>query len=140
VIFNVDIDRLISGELNPNKVLAGNMKKMKFYICPDCGNIITALTETDITCCGKIVKPSEPVKACADEKLNIEIIENDLYITTSHPMERGHYISFVALQTADGFTIKKLYPQWEMQVRMPLIYRGKLIWYCSRHGLFYMDI
>ena len=52
-IFGVDLEKLLSGELNANDILGGNMKKMKFYICPDCGNVITAMTDTTISCCGK---------------------------------------------------------------------------------------
>ena len=39
-IFNVDLEKLLSGEMNENESLGGNMKKMNFYICPTCGNMI----------------------------------------------------------------------------------------------------
>ena len=52
-IFNVDIEKMLSGQLDANKVLAGNMRKTQFYVCPVCGNIITAMADANITCCGK---------------------------------------------------------------------------------------
>lgn len=139
-IFNVDLEKLLAGELNSNEVLGGNMKKMHFYVCPVCGNMITAMTETGISCCGKKLQPLQPHKADENEKLNVARIENDFYITANHPMEREHYIPFVALLTSDTLMLRKLYPEWELQVRIPIFSHGRLLWYCNRHGLFYQDV
>lgn len=139
-IFHVDLEKLLSGELNSNEVLGGNMKKMHFYVCPVCGNMITAMTETGISCCGKKLQPLQPHKADENEKLNVARIENDFYITANHPMEREHYIPFVALLTSDTLMLRKLYPEWELQVRIPIFSHGRLLWYCNRHGLFYQDV
>ena len=139
-IFSVDLEKLLTGEMPPKKTVNGNMKRMLFYVCPDCGNMITAMAEANISCCGKIMNPMKPQKADEQHKLNVEIIETDYYLTTAHPMERQHYITFVALITTDGLTMKKLYPQWDMQTRILFRKHGRLIWHCSRHGLFYMDI
>ena len=139
-IFEVDIENLISGELNRNHVLGGNMKKMKFYVCPDCGNLITSMTDASITCCGRKLKPMTPVKASEEEQLSVEMIENDYCISSTHEMTREHYISFVAFMTYDAIMLKQLYPEWDLQVRIPRFGRGKLLWYCSQHGLFYQNI
>ena len=135
-IFNVDLEKLLSGELNANEILGGNMKKMHFYICPACGNMITAMTDTNISCCGKKMKSLQPQKANDDDKLNVEMVENDFYITSSHAMEREHHIAFVALLTGDSIMIKKQYPEWGLQVRIPIFAHGRLLWYCNQHGLF----
>lgn len=139
-ILNVDLEKLLSGELDANEVLGGNMKKIQFYICPDCGNVITAMVDTNISCCGKKMKALQPQKANENEKLKVETIENDFYIRTDHPMEREHYIAFIALLTGDSILLKKQYPEWELQVRIPFMAHGRLLWYCNKHGLFYMDI
>lgn len=55
------------------------MKKLKFYVCPGCGNIITG----------------------------------------------------------DSIFMKRLYPEWDMQARLPWLAHGKLVWYCTQHGLYY---
>lgn len=139
-IFGVDLEKLLSGELNANDILGGNMKKMKFYICPDCGNVITAMTDTTISCCGKKLQAIEPKKAEGEEKLSVEVIENNYYISSEHEMVRDHYISFVALLTSDTMMLRKQYPEWGLQVRIPVFAHGRLLWYCSKHGLFYQEI
>lgn len=139
-IFDVDLEKLLSGELDINEVLGGDMKKMNFYICPTCGNMITSMTDTTISCCGKKLKAIQPQKANEDEKLSVDIIENDFFITSEHQMTREHYIAFVALLTGDSIMLRKQYPEWDLQVRIPVFAHGKLLWYCTKHGLFYQEV
>lgn len=139
-MFDVNLEKLLSGELDANEVLGGNMKKIKFYVCPSCGNIITSMADTDIFCCGKKLKALCPRKADEDEKLTVEIIENEFYITSGHPMLREHYIAFAALLTVDTVMIRKLYPEWNMQMRISVFAHGKLLWYCTKHGLLYQEV
>ena len=136
-VLGVDMEKLLSGRLEANEERGGNMKKLNFYVCPECGNVITAMTEAGISCCGKKLQPLEAVKAPDEERLLVENIENDYYISSDHPMLKEHYISFVALLTGDTLTLKKQYPEWDLQVRIPGRTHGKLIWYCTNHGLFY---
>ena len=136
-VLGVDMEKLLSGRLEANEERGGNMKKLNFYVCPECGNVITAMTEAGISCCGKKLQPLEAVKAPDEERLSVENIENDYYISSDHPMLKEHYISFVALLTGDTLTLKKQYPEWDLQVRIPGRTHGKLIWYCTEHGLFY---
>ena len=101
---------------------------------------MTATSEAAISCCGRRLKETAPAKATEDEKLTVEMIENDFFISSKHEMTREHYISFVALLTADAIIMRKQYPEWDLAVRIPRIAHGKLVWYCSRHGLFYQEI
>ena len=39
------------------------MKNLKFYVSPECGNLVTAAEESQIFCCGKPLEALEPVKA-----------------------------------------------------------------------------
>lgn len=139
-VLGVELEKLLSGELGVRPALGGNMKKLLFYVCPNCGNIMTSMTDTAVCCCGKKLLPLEAKKAPADECPQIELVENEYYITTKHPMERGHYLSFMAFLTDDTLLLKKLYPQWEVQIRFPRFSRGKLFWYCTAHGLFYTEV
>lgn len=139
-IFSVDMEKLLTGELNTNKTIAGNMKKINFYICPECGNILTSLADATISCCGKKLKAAVLKKADTGEKLSVEITDNHYYITGSHPMTKDHYISFVVFLTSDSVIIRKLYPQWDLQTRIPYFAHGRLVWYCTEHGLFYQDM
>lgn len=139
-IFEVDLQGLLSGELNRNQISSGNMKHMKFYVCPDCGNLVTALADASVFCCGRKLKEIIPVKAAPEDKLTVEIIENDYYLTSGHEMTKEHYLSFVAFLTSDTLIFKKQYPQWDLQVRLPRLGHGRLLWYCTRHGLYYQQI
>ena len=38
-LFEVDIGKLLSGDLAPNDFVGENMKKTKYYVCPMCHNI-----------------------------------------------------------------------------------------------------
>ena len=139
-IFLVDTESLLAGELNQNVLLGGNMKKLVFYVCPKCGNLVTALSATSVTCCGRKLQEMEAVKAPVEEKLQVELIENDYFISSSHEMTKDHYISFVALVTGDTLMMKKMYPEWNLQARIPQFGHGKLVWYCTKHGLCYQLI
>ncbi len=139
-IFQVDMEKLLAGELKENRKTAGNMRKTSFYICPVCGNIITCLADTDISCCGKKMSAASLQKAGKDEKLNVEIIDNHYVVTASHSMTRDHHIAFVALLTADSITIRKQYPEWDMLARFEYPAYGRLMWYCTQCGLFYQEI
>lgn len=139
-IFQVDLEKLLSGELDANDILGGNMKKIRFYVCPHCGNVMTAMADASLSCCGKKLEALEPQKAGENEKLQVETIENEFYVTTAHPMERAHYISFVALLTRDTMVMKKLYPEWDLQTRLPRLAHSRLLWYCTQHGLFSMNL
>lgn len=116
------------------------MKHIKFFVCPHCGNLITAMADTSVSCCGKKLQALTPRKASENERLSVEIIENDYFISTQHEMVREHYISFVALLTGDSIMLRRQYPEWELQTRIPVFSHGRLLWYCTQHGLFYQDI
>lgn len=40
-----ELESLIIGDMAPKDANGGNMKKLKFYVCQGCGNIITAEAE-----------------------------------------------------------------------------------------------
>ena len=133
----VNLEDMLSGELDKNDIVGRNMKKTVFYVCPECGNIISATAEANISCCGKKTRMLEPKKAEDEEKLKVELIDNEYYISSDHEMTKQHYITFAALLTGDSLIMKKQYPEWDLQVRIPRTAHGKLVWYCNQHGLFY---
>ena len=138
-LLGVELEGLLSGQLDSNEPLGGTMKKMNLYVCPSCGNLVTALAEPTLSCCGKKLTPLQPQKAEETHQLSIESVDGELFLTTRHPMEKGHSISFVALLTGDSMLLRKLYPEWDLQVRLPAASHGKLLWYCTQHGLFYQN-
>lgn len=139
-ILAVDVEGLLSGELGEKEPSGGNVKRMNFYVCPACGNIVAAMADTGISCCGKKLKALQAKKAEEGEKLHLERIEDEFFLTSDHPMTREHSIAFLAFLTTDTMLLWKQYPEWNLEVRLPFFAHGRLFWYCTRHGLFYQEI
>ncbi|WP_371363876.1 hypothetical protein SRRS_47640 [Sporomusa rhizae] len=139
-ILGVNIEEILLGEMVINETVGGNMKKLTFYICPQCGNLITATGDAHISCCGKRMEPLAAAKANESHLLNIDSVEDELYVSSSHEMKKEHYISFVAYVTGDKVFIVKQYPEWNLQFRFHKLGHGKLYFHCSSHGLFYQLI
>ncbi len=116
------------------------MKKIRFYVCRECGNIITATSEAAVSCCGNKLQPLVPRKAEESEKLSVEDIGGELHISSGHPMTKEHYISFAAYVNDDRVMIFKQYPEWGMQFDLPLYRSGRLVWYCTECGLLYQEL
>ena len=133
-VLGVGLETLLSGSLDANDQERGNMKKLNFYVCPDCGNLITAATEVGVSCCGRTLLPLEPQKS--EEPLSVEKIDDSWVVSSPHPMTKDHYVSFVALLTGDTLFLRRLYPEWDLQTRIPAFGHGILLWYCTQHGLF----
>ncbi len=139
-VFGTDIQVLLTGEIDKNESEVGNMKKMKFFVCKECGNIITATSEAAVTCCGNKLTALEPRKAEDNERLKVEDIGGELFVSSEHQMTKDHYISFVAYQSDSSFMMFKQYPEWNVQFTMPLFRSGRLVWYCTQCGLLYQDL
>lgn len=133
-VLGVGLEALLSGALDANDQERGNMKKLKFYVCPDCGNFIAAATEAGVSCCGRTLLPLEPQKP--EEPLSVEKIDDSWFVSSPHPMTKDHYVSFAALLTGDTLFLRRLYPEWDLQTRIPAFGHGILLWYCTQHGLF----
>ncbi|MGN1134758.1 MAG: helix-turn-helix domain-containing protein [Oscillospiraceae bacterium] len=136
----IDMENLLNGNMEENELINGNMRKLKFYVCTDCGNIIFSAADASVSCCGKKLAALEAKKASDDEKLSVEPVENELYVTSTHEMTRENYISFAALLRDDTVTLRKFYPEWNMETRFPGGPMGLLVWYSTSGGLFYQYI
>lgn len=134
-ILSVNIERILLGDLEPNDADGGNMKKVKFYVCPDCGNILTATGEAEVSCCGRKLVPLIPKPADEIHKLTVEEVEDDYYVTFTHEMSKIHYLIFVAYVSYDRVLLIKLYPEQNGEVRFPKLYGGKIYFCCNQHGL-----
>ena len=136
----VDMEALLKGDLEEAMKCNDNIKKTRFYICSDCGNLMTSMDDAAIVYCGKKLSSLVPSKVDDAHVLDIERSDGGLFITTSHEMTKDHYISFVAFLTDDTMIVKKLYPEWNLQVRLPFFAYGTLLWFCNRDGLFFQCI
>lgn len=132
----ISVAELLSGECIQNTNRHGNMNKSRFYVCPVCGNVIFAAGEGAFSCCGVQLPPLEREEDDPEHQITTERIEDDLFVSVSHPMEKTHYISFFAYVSADRVQIVKLYPEQNAEARFPARGRGTLYAYCNHHGLF----
>ena len=139
-IFEIDVHVLLTGEINLNESEKGDMKKLSFYVCKKCGNIITSTSEANVSCCGDKLSPIEPVMTDDSEKLNVQDIGGEWFVSSDHEMTKEHYISFVAYLSDNSVMLFKQYPEWNLQFTMPLYRTGRLVWYCTKHGLFCQDL
>ena len=87
-LFGVAMDRLLAGDLKSEATDGGNMKRIKFYVCPDCGNILTATGGGELHCCGRKLEALKAQKADEDHAVTVREIEEDWYITFGHPMRK----------------------------------------------------
>lgn len=139
-LLKVDIEKILTGDLTPNDTIGGNMRLIKFYVCPECGNVMTSTGEASISCCGRKLEALVPKKENENHALQIETIEDEWYIETEHEMTKAHYISFIAFVTGEKIYMVKQYPEWGIHLRLPKMGHGKLYSYCTQHGLHYQII
>ncbi|PIC57861.1 MULTISPECIES: helix-turn-helix domain-containing protein [Sporosarcina] len=139
-LLGVNIENILDGELLSNEFIGGNMKKSKYFVCPSCHNIVLATGDITISCCGRKLEALEAKKASEAEKLTIEEVDNEHFISSDHPMTKDHYISFIAFATGDQVQIIKQYPEWSFQTRLPKRKHGTLLWYDTQLGLYYQFI
>ena len=139
-VLGVNIEDMLAGELVPNVAVGGNMKKLKFYVCPQCKNLLTATGEANISCCGKRLESLVARKADESHRLQIEPQDGEMYVSSQHEMTKTHYISFAAYVTGDKAFIVKQYPEWNLQFWFHKYNHGFLYFHCSSHGLFYQPV
>ena len=138
-IFGTDVQVLLKGEIDRNE-RDKDMKKLKFYVCRQCGNIITSTSDASVNCCGNKLSALEPIRAEENQKLKVEDAGGEWYISSEHEMTKEHYISFVAYVSDSSAMIFRQYPEWEINVNIPMYRSGRLVWYCNKCGLLYQEI
>jgi len=132
----ISVIELLSGEDIRNQNRSSNMLRGKFYVCPVCGNVIRSVGEALVSCCGITLPPAVPEPAGGEHAIRVESVEDELYISLDHPMEKGHYISFLAAVSDQGMQFVKLYPEGAADARMKRSRVRRLYAFCNRHGLF----
>ena len=132
----VSITELLSGNLITNNNVSANMLRLKFYVCPVCGNIIHGTGESVVQCNGVTLVPEEPAKPDETHNIKVERIEDEYYVSVEHEMTKNHYISFIAAVSDDGIQLKKIYPESAAEARLRINGVRKFYCYCNRDGLF----
>nr|MBQ6242783.1 helix-turn-helix domain-containing protein [Lachnospiraceae bacterium] len=136
----ISVAELFSGETVRNRNRAANMLKSRFYLCPVCGNVIRAVGEAAVSCCGIALPPLEAEEADGEHAIKAEVLENEYYVRVEHPMTKEHSISFLAAVSDQGVQFVKLYPEGAAEAYFRRSRVRALYACCNRHGLFRLDV
>lgn len=136
----VSIIELFSGEGVENTNRSFNMRRMKLYVCPICGNLIQSTGEAVVSCCGIVLPALEAEPEDDRHHLRFEQVEDEYYVTISHDMSKTHFISFILALKDDGFEFKKLYPEGNAEARFRISRTKSFLYYCNQHGLFKVPV
>ena len=67
-----------------------------------------------------------PAAPQEEHLISAEMVEDEWFVTVRHPMAKRHYITALALVTADRLLLTKLYPEQEAQARFKRCGKGKM--------------
>ena len=123
-------------------------KNVRFYKCKTCGNIIGLINgnAAPLRCCGQSMELLEAnVEDAAVEKHVpvYELVEDEIVVRVGnieHPMEKEHYIMWIAQVTDNRTTRVQLYPEQATETRFPYIKGSTLYAYCNKHGLWKAEV
>lgn len=136
----ISVIELLSGEDVRNVNRGANMLRSVFYVCPVCGNVITASGEAVISCCGITLPRLEAEETDEEHNICVQYDEDEVYISLDHPMTKAHHLTFLAAVSDMGVQIARLYPEGAAEARFKCS-RVKWIYaYCRHHGLYRVRI
>ena len=126
------------------------MKNVKFYICPQCGNIIEMIHDAGVNpfCCGQKMDELVPGAVEASHEKYIPAVDVDGGIlavkvgSVEHPMAEEHWIEWVELVSDKGIQRKYLNPGEAPKVKFLLNGEKPLAVYayCNLHGLWKVEL
>lgn len=136
----VSVAELLAGADVSNANRSANVLRSKLYVCPMCGNVLFAMGEAVVSCCGIALPPLEAEPAEGKHAIDVELVEDELYVSLAHPMSKDHHVSFIAAASPDRVQIVKLYPEGDAAARFRRSAVRDVFAYCNRHGLFRMKV
>lgn len=123
-------------------------KNTVFYKCSICGNVI-GLIDGDINhmrCCGKEMERLEANSQDAAQEKHVPVYErseDEIVVRVgeaSHPMEKAHYIMWIAVVSDNQTRRVRLYPEQEATARFKYIPGSIIYAYCNKHGLWKKEV
>ena len=109
--------------------------------CKTCGAMVKVITDCEacgIKCCGEEMEKLIPnsVDASAEKHVpQVEKVEDEIFVKVAHPMEKEHYIEWIAQVTDNKEEFVYLYPEGPAEVRFKNIPNATIYAYCNKHGL-----
>lgn len=132
----ISVIELLEGNQVKNSNMSFNMKNIKIYVCPICKNVIISTGEAVISCCGITLPALEAEPADNEHILSLDVVEDEYFVNSNHPMTKEHYISFFAAVSDNDVQLVKLYPEGPAQARFKINRTKAIYYYCNRNGLF----
>ncbi len=119
---------------------------MKFYLCKHCKNIVAYIHDSGVrvSCCGEEMQEIAPNTVDASNEKHVPVVSVDGTTVTvkvgevDHPMLAEHYITWIALETAEGRQRKLLVPGAKPEATFEISATDKVVKayeYCNLHGL-----
>lgn len=117
--------------------------KVKFYVCPICGNVIELIDGNieHITCCGRKMDllVAGTVDASVEKHLPVfEKVGDEVIVKVGeviHPMDDDHYIMWIACVMDDNIIRVNLNPGDDPCAKFKYVAGSELYAYCNKHGL-----
>lgn len=132
----ISMTELFSGNVIENKNKHSNMLLTGFYVCPICGNVITCVGDSFVSCHGITLPKEEPI----EKDCNIEMVEDELHVKIDNPMTKNDYVSFVCGVSSDRIEFIKLYPEQDALAMLKRNGIRKVYYYTKREGLFFTNV
>ena len=139
-VLHVSVPELLCGQTVLNANRAANILKSRYFVCPVCGNVIFARGDAMISCCGIRLPALEAEEPDPEHLLRTEQVEDEIYVSSDHPMTKEHYLSFLSAVSDQGIQFVKLYPEGNAEARFKKYCIKTLYVYCNRHGLFQVKL
>ena len=122
------------------------MKKLVFYRCQVCGNVVIKLVDKGVPvfCCGQMMSEIQPNTTDAAVEKHCPVVQVSGNIATvkvgevAHPMTAEHFISHIVLLTNQKVQFCELQPGQEPQAAFALTQGEqieKAFSFCNLHGV-----
>lgn len=116
--------------------------------CKKCGALVKIIRDCNCNNCG--------IKCCSNEMVELkanefeaskekhiptyEIVEDEIYVKVNHPMDKSHYITWIALVYENKEYIVNLYPEQNAECRFKYIPGSTIYSFCNEHKLWKCEV
>ena len=116
--------------------------------CKKCGALVRVIEDCKCNGCG-IVCCDEPMEKLVANSVDAAVekhvptyekMDDGIFVTVNHVMEKEHFIEWVALVSENKEYFVKLYPEQNAECYLPYIPGSKLYAYCNKHGLWEAEV
>ncbi len=119
---------------------------MKIYVCKKCGQMVDVIKPAcdSLTCCDQLMEELVPASVDAAREKHVPLVNqegNKVEVRVGevdHPMTEPHLIEWIAIETNQGMTRKKLTASDQPRAEFLLAEGEELVAsyaYCNLHGL-----